>query len=85
MLHIAAHKANVAICLWANLPQQLDAEWRNAITSTLATRVVFGSDFPFGSPDRWLDAWAALGFPEDTTRRVLRDNAIELLGLDGPP
>jgi predicted TIM-barrel fold metal-dependent hydrolase len=85
VLHIAAHKANVSICLSGQPPQQLDAEWRDAITSTLATRVVFGSDFPFGSPDRWLDAWAALGLPEDATRRVLRDNAIELLGLDAAP
>jgi predicted TIM-barrel fold metal-dependent hydrolase len=85
VLHIATHKANVSICLSGQPPQQLDAQWRDAITSTLATRVVFGSDFPFGSPDLWLDAWAALGLPEDATRRVLRDNAIELLGLDAAP
>ena len=82
VLHIAAHKANVSICLSGQPPRQLDALWREAITGALSDRVVFGSDFPFGSPDHWLDDWAALGLPAETTRRVLRDNAIDLLQLD---
>ena len=82
VLHIAAHKANISICLSGQRPQQLDAHWRDAITGALAKRVVFGSDFPFGSPDRWLDDWAALGLPAEATRRILRDNAVELLRLD---
>ena len=82
VLHVAAHKANVSICLSGQRPQHLDSLWLEAIVGPLAKRVVFGSDFPFGSPDRWLDAWEALDLPVEATRRVLRDNAVDLLGLD---
>jgi len=82
VLHIAAHKANVSICLSGQRPQLLDTRWLEAIVGPLARRVMFGSDFPFGSPDRWLAGWEELDLPVEATRRVLRDNALDLLRLD---
>lgn len=49
-----------------------------------AKRVLFGSDFPhpegLAEPLRFLDALE--GLPEEQVRRIMRDNAAELLGLE---
>jgi predicted TIM-barrel fold metal-dependent hydrolase len=43
--------------------------------------VLFGSDYPMITPDRWLQDFEGLGFDAETTRLILKDNAARLLGL----
>ena len=42
---------------------------------------VKGSDYPLITPDRWLADFEKLGFDEETTRLILKDNAARLLKL----
>jgi len=43
--------------------------------------MLFGSDFPLITPDRWLRDFAQLDIREDVRPLVLKDNAARLLGL----
>jgi uncharacterized protein len=52
--------------------------------------VLFGSDFPMITPDRWLADFAELDIRDDVRPLILKENAVELLGLRagsdaGPP
>ncbi len=76
---IAAHKANVHLCLSGVSPKAMSPELLDQIRGPLLRRVHFGSDFPFGSPDSWLAEWDSLGLSEDVTRAVLVDNIAALL------
>ncbi|PKN24638.1 MAG: metal-dependent hydrolase [Deltaproteobacteria bacterium HGW-Deltaproteobacteria-22] len=49
-----------------------------AIGQVGADRVLFGSDFPIGDPDKALRAVRALGLDASTLRAVLHDNARDL-------
>ena len=44
-------------------------------------RVLFGSDFPLITPDRWLEDVARADFRDDARSLVLKQNAARLLGL----
>jgi len=48
---------------------------------TAQTQVLFGSDFPVITPDRWLADFARLDVKDDVRPLVLKDNAARILGL----
>jgi predicted TIM-barrel fold metal-dependent hydrolase len=50
----------------------------------LKDKVLFGSDFPVITPDRWLADFDKLEIKPEVRPMILRDNAIRLLGLDKP-
>lgn len=83
-LAIASHKANVYLDISGQDPARLDEATRAALEGPLVDKVVFGSDFPFGSPDRWLAAWDALEMPEKVTDAILRSTAAGLFGIEMP-
>jgi predicted TIM-barrel fold metal-dependent hydrolase len=80
-ISIATHKSNVWIDLSGWSPKYFPENLLRAARSYLQDRVLFGSDFPMLHPTRWRDDFAAHGFDEGVTRKILRDNAIRLLGL----
>jgi len=45
--------------------------------------VLFGSDFPLITPDRWLKDFAAADFRDEVRPLILKENAARLLGLGG--
>jgi uncharacterized protein len=47
----------------------------------LSGQFVWGSDFPFLTPERCLAEFDALGLPENVHDQVLRGNAARILGL----
>jgi predicted TIM-barrel fold metal-dependent hydrolase len=50
--------------------------------NTLITpKVLFGSDYPGFSLERWFQGWEKAAFRADVRRRILFDNANALLGL----
>jgi hypothetical protein len=61
-----------------DFPPQLVAQ----ANSLLKEKVLFGSDFPALSPDRWLADFAKLDIKDDVRPLILKDNAIRVLGLD---
>ena len=78
---VATHKTNTWIDLSGWSPKYFpDALVRQA-NSLLQDRVLFGSDYPLLTPDRWLRDFDALELRDDVRPKILRDNAIRLLGL----
>ena len=49
----------------------------------LRERVLFGSDYPMITPDRWLADFEQAGFRDEVRPLILKENAVRLLGL-GP-
>ena len=43
--------------------------------------MLFGSDFPLITPDRWLADFAEAPFKDEVRPLVLKENAARLLGL----
>jgi predicted TIM-barrel fold metal-dependent hydrolase len=42
---------------------------------------LFGTDFPFLTPEKWLRDWETLLIPDAVTEQILLRNAERLLGL----
>jgi predicted TIM-barrel fold metal-dependent hydrolase len=76
---VSVHKSNVHLCLSGISPKAMDAELLDLIRGPLHSRVHFGSDYPFGSPDAWIEEWESLGLSEEISRAVLVDNVSRLL------
>jgi len=79
---IARHKQNVWLELSGWSPKLFPDALREAIRGPLSDRTVFGSDFPFLTPDKWLGDFDALGFPDDVVEKIVLKNAERLLGLE---
>jgi len=84
-LAMATHKANVWIDLSGWSPKYFPPQLVRYANSMLQDKVLFGSDFPVITPDRWLDDFAALDLKPDVRPKVLKHNACRLLGLTPDP
>ncbi len=80
-LAIATHKANVFIDLSGWSPKYFPAILVRYVNTLLKHKVLFGSDFPLITPDRWIEDFDTLDIKNDVRPLVLKDNAIRLLGL----
>lgn len=78
---VAQHKHNVYLELSGWSPKYMADELLQAVRRSLAARTLFGTDFPFVTPDRWLKDWGARVDDVELTRRILHDNAAALLGI----
>ena len=59
------------------LPPQLV----RAAGSLLKRKVLFGSDFPVITPDRWLADFAKLEIKDEVRPLILKENAMRMPGL----
>lgn len=82
-ISVATHKGNAWIDLSGWSPKYFPAQLVRAANSYLADKVLFGSDFPVLTPERWLGDFAGLDLKDEVRPKILKDNAIRLLGLDG--
>ena len=80
-ISMATHKSNVWIDLSGWSPKYFSPALVRATRTYLKHKMLFGSDFPALTPDRWLRDFAGLELPEDVVQLVLKDNAVRLLGL----
>ncbi|MBV9796153.1 MAG: amidohydrolase [Actinobacteria bacterium] len=83
-ISIATHKANVYIDLSGWSPKYFPPQLIRAANGLLKHKMLFGSDYPVLTPDRWLADFAALDIKPDVRPLILRDNAATVLGLHGP-
>jgi predicted TIM-barrel fold metal-dependent hydrolase len=80
MLAIIAHKANAFMDLSGWSPRYIPQAILDEARTRLQDRILFGSDYPFITPERWLKDFAALdGFSDEVRRKLLHDNAARLL------
>ena len=82
-ISIATHKANVFIDLSGWAPKYFPPELVRAANSLLQDKVLFGTDYPLLTPQRWLSDFEALDIKPQVRPKILKDNAVKLLRLDG--
>jgi predicted TIM-barrel fold metal-dependent hydrolase len=80
-ISIATHKANVYIDLSGWSPKYFPPQLVRAANTVLRTKVLFGSDFPVITPDRWLADFDELEIKPEVRPLILKDNAARMLGL----
>jgi predicted TIM-barrel fold metal-dependent hydrolase len=80
-LSIAMHKPQVHIDLSGWSPKYFPPQLVQYARTLLKRQVLFGSDYPMITPDRWLQDFEQLGFDAETAQLILKDNAARLLGL----
>ncbi len=83
LIAIALHKTNVYIDISGWSPRRIPAEVIAELRGRLAGQFLWGSDFPFLTPERCLAEFDALGLPEDRAHQVLYANAARILRLAG--
>ena len=82
MLAIIGHKANVFMDLSGWSPKYIPNVVLDEARTRLSDRILFGSDYPFITPDRWLADFDKLpGFTPEVRQKILHDNAARILKL----
>jgi predicted TIM-barrel fold metal-dependent hydrolase len=82
LVAMALHKTNVYIDISGWSPRRIPAEVVSELRGRLSEQFLWGSDFPFLTPERCLGELEALDLPEPARARVLHENAARILGLD---
>jgi predicted TIM-barrel fold metal-dependent hydrolase len=80
-LAIAVHKPNVYIDLSGWSPKYFPENLIRYTNTLLKHKMLFGSDYPLITPDRWLADFAKLEIRDEVRPLVLKENAARLLGL----
>lgn len=80
-ISVATHKHNTWIDLSGWSPKYFPEQLVRAANAFLRERVLFGSDFPLLTPDRWLRDVEQTALKPERLPGILRDNAARLLGL----
>ncbi len=80
-LAVAQHKPNVYIDLSGWSPKYFPPILVRYTNSILRHKVLFGSDWPVITPDRWLKDFEGLDIKPDVRPLVLKENARKLLCL----
>jgi uncharacterized protein len=81
-ISMATHKSNVYIDLSGWSPKYFPPALVRAANSYLQDKVLFGTDFPLLTPQRWLKDFDALEIKPAVRPKILKDNAVRLLALD---
>jgi predicted TIM-barrel fold metal-dependent hydrolase len=80
-ISICLHKPQVYIDLSGWSPKYFSPALVQYANTLLRHKVLFGTDYPFITPDRWLKDFETAGFREEVRPLILKENAARLLGL----
>jgi predicted TIM-barrel fold metal-dependent hydrolase len=78
-ISICLHKPQVYIDLSGWSPKYFSPTLVQYANTLLKHKVLFGSDYPMLTPDRWLADFAALPVRDEVRPLILKENAIKLL------
>ncbi|MFI5156183.1 MAG: amidohydrolase family protein [Chitinophagales bacterium] len=81
-LSVAMHKPNVYIDLSGWSPKYFPAQLVQYANTLLRHKMLFGTDFPLITPERWLKDFEDAGFREEVKPLILKENAIRMLKLE---
>ena len=86
-ISICLHKPQVYIDLSGWSPKYFPPILVQYANTLLKHKVLFGSDYPFLTPDRWMADFETIGIRDEVRPLILKENAARLLGLDAgsPP
>ena len=82
-LSVCLHKQNVYIDLSGWSPKYFPPQLVQYANTQLKKKILFGSDFPLIPPDRWIKDFKEANFKPEVHDLILKQNAIEALGLAG--
>ena len=80
-ISVCLHKPTVYIDLSGWSPKYFPANLIQYANTLLKTKMLFGSDYPLITPDRWLADFEKIGIKEEVRPLILKENAVRLLGL----
>jgi uncharacterized protein len=80
-LAIATHKQNAFIDLSGWSPKYFDPLFVTYMSKLIPGKFMFGTDYPFLRPSKWLKEFGTLDLKEEVKMKVLRDNAVKLFNL----
>ncbi|WP_341940308.1 amidohydrolase family protein [Microbacterium sp. LWH10-1.2] len=80
-LSVATHKHNTWIDLSGWSPKYFPENLVRHANTLLRSRVLFGSDFPLLTPERWMRDVDKTSLRSEVMPGILKDNAARLLGL----
>ena len=80
-LSVAVHKPQVYIDLSGWSPKYFPPQLVQYANTLLREKVLFGTDYPALTPERWLADFEKLEIKDDVRPLILKDNAVRLLGL----
>ena len=81
-ISIALHKPQVFIDLSGWSPKYFPEQLVRYANTLLREQVLFGSDYPFITAERWLADFETLDIKPEVRPLILKQNAIRLLGLE---
>ncbi|MDZ4277604.1 MAG: amidohydrolase family protein [Dehalococcoidia bacterium] len=81
-LAMLVHKPNVYMDLSGWSPKYFSPLLVQYARTLVQDKVMFGSDYPVISPDRWLSDFETLGFDDAIRQKILIDNAKRVLRLE---
>jgi predicted TIM-barrel fold metal-dependent hydrolase len=80
-ISICLHKPTVYIDLSGWSPKYFSPTLVQYANTLLKHKVLFGSDYPLITPDRWLADMEKTAIREDVRPLILKENAVKLFGL----
>ena len=80
-ISVCLHKPQVYIDLSGWSPKYFPPNLIQYANTLLKNKVLFGSDFPLITPDRWLADFAKIAIKDEVRPLILKENAVRLLGL----
>jgi predicted TIM-barrel fold metal-dependent hydrolase len=80
-ISVCLHKPTVYIDLSGWSPKYFSPTLVQYANTLLKHKVLFGSDYPLITPDRWLADFAKIDIRDDVRPLILKENAIRLFGL----
>jgi predicted TIM-barrel fold metal-dependent hydrolase len=82
-LAVLNHKDNVYMDLSGWSPKYIPEEVYTRTRTMLEDRVLFGTDYPFLSPEKWIEDFEEVEqLPDDVKQKILWDNAADLFGVE---
>jgi predicted TIM-barrel fold metal-dependent hydrolase len=81
-LSVCLHKPQVYIDLSGWSPKYFPPQLIQYTNTQLKHKVLFGSDFPMITPDRWLADFAKIDIKPEVRPLILKENAAKLFGLN---
>jgi hypothetical protein len=80
-LSVCMHKPQVYIDLSGWSPKYFSPTLIQYANTLLKKKMLFGSDYPLITPDRWLTDFAAINIKDEVRPLILKENAARLFGF----
>lgn len=81
MIAVALSKGNVLMELSGWAPRYFPEQLKREVNGRLQDKVMFGTDYPLITPQRWLDEFENGGYKPEVVEKVLYKNAIRHFNL----